>query len=58
MSLTPPTTAAWWIALILAVLGILLQQGIVMISGLSQYAFWMVILSAALLLVATRIKNL
>jgi predicted RND superfamily exporter protein len=58
MRLSPPTTAVWWVSLILVVLAILLQLGVVMISGITQYAFWIVVLVAFLLLVATRVENL
>jgi 4-hydroxybenzoate polyprenyltransferase len=56
MRLTPPKVITWWIALILGVLGLLGFLGV--IAGLSQYAFWLVAVGLALLLVATLVKNL
>jgi len=48
-----PLNITWWIALILAVVGIILY----FVGSLSQYSFWFVIASAALLLLATRVKG-
>jgi 4-hydroxybenzoate polyprenyltransferase len=56
MKLTPPKVITWWIALILGVLGLLGFLGV--ISGLGQYAFWLVAAGLALMLVATLVKNL
>jgi len=54
--LSAPKDITWWIALILAVLGIIGY----FVNGLflSQYSFWFVIASAVLLLIATRLKGL
>ena len=49
-----PLNITWWIALILAVVGIILY----FVGPISQYAIWFVIASAALLLLATRVKSL
>lgn len=51
-----PKNITWWIALILAVLGIIGKFASV--PFLSQYAFWFVLASAVLLLIATRFRNL
>ena len=58
MKMSPPEGLTWWTALILTALAILLQQGILRIAALTPYAFWMVVIAAVLLLVATRIHNL
>jgi len=49
-----PLNITWWIALILAVVGIILN----FVGPINQYAIWFVIASAALLLIATRVKGL
>ena len=51
-----PKNVTWWIGLILAVLGII--GHFANVSFLSQYAFWLVLISAVLLLIATRLKGL
>ena len=56
MRLTPPKVISWWIALILGLLGLLGFLGV--IAGLAQYAFWLVAIGLAFLLIATLIKNL
>jgi hypothetical protein len=52
--LSAPQNITWWIALILAVGGIIMY----FIGSVSQYSFWVVLVSAALLLLATRVKGL
>ena len=54
--LSAPKNITWWIALILAVAGIIFH--FVSFPPLSQYSFWMVAVSAVLLLIATRFKGL
>ncbi|MFZ3085243.1 MAG: hypothetical protein WA120_00065 [Candidatus Hydromicrobium sp.] len=54
--LSAPKNLTWWIALILAVLGIIFH--FVSFSPLSQFSFWMVAASAILLLIATRFKDI
>jgi hypothetical protein len=49
-----PLNITWWIALILAVVGIILH----FVGPIPQYAIWFVVASAALLLLATRVKGL
>jgi hypothetical protein len=49
-----PLNITWWIALILAAVGIILH----FVGPITQYAIWFVIASAALLLLATRVKGL
>ena len=51
-----PKNITWWIALILAVLGII--GNFASVPFLSQYSFWFVLASAVLLLIATRLKGL
>ncbi len=51
-----PKNITWWIALVLAVLGII--GNFTNVPFLSTYSFWFVLASAVLLLLATRIKNL
>ncbi len=58
MKLYPPTTASWWIAVILGVLGILFRLGVVKIAGLSGYAFLFVTVAFVLLALAALVKGL
>ena len=54
--LSAPKNLTWWIALILAVLGIIFH--FVSFSPLSQFSFWLILASAVLLLIATIFKGL
>jgi threonine/homoserine/homoserine lactone efflux protein len=56
MKLSSPKVVTWWVALVLAVLGVL--ASLVTIPVLSGIAFWLVVIAAALLLVATAVKGL
>lgn len=56
MRLTPPKNITWWIAVILTVLGLL--GTLTKIAFVSPNAFWFVFIGAALLIVATLIKDL
>jgi hypothetical protein len=51
MKLSPPKQATWFVALALAVLALLGHESI--IAGLNPYAFWLALVAAALLLIAT-----
>jgi hypothetical protein len=57
MTLSPPTSAVWWISFILTVLAIFLHLGVITIAGLMGFVFWMVVIAAVLLLIATRVHN-
>jgi len=56
LKLSAPTVVTFWIAVILAVLGVLAAQGI--LSGLSSYAFWLVVAGFVLLALGNLMKNL
>ena len=56
MKLSPPKQVTWFIALALAVLALLGQTDT--IAALSTYAFWLALIAAALLLIATIVKGL
>jgi hypothetical protein len=56
MKLSPPKQATWIVALALAVLALLGHESI--ITGLNPYAFWLALVAAALLLIATIVKGL
>jgi hypothetical protein len=56
MKLTPPKAITWWIALVLAVLGIVAK--FVSMGPVTTYNFWFVVASAVLLLIATLLKGL
>jgi hypothetical protein len=54
--LSPPLQITWIIALVLAVLGVIGKIGTVAV--LTEYAFWLVLAAAALLLLACIVKGL
>jgi predicted membrane channel-forming protein YqfA (hemolysin III family) len=56
MSLTPPTQAIWFIAVILGVVGVLAT--LVTISGLSSIAVWLIALGWLLLVLGTAIEGM
>jgi hypothetical protein len=56
MKLSPPKQITWFIALALAVLALLGQ--IKTVAALSPYSFWLALIAAALLLLATIVKGL
>jgi len=56
MKLSPPKQITWFVALALAVLALLGQTGT--IAALTQYSFWLAIIAAALLILATMLKGL
>jgi threonine/homoserine/homoserine lactone efflux protein len=56
MNLSAPKEITFWIAVILAVLGVLASQGI--LAGLSAYAFWLVVAGFVLLALANLLKDL
>ena len=58
MKLSAPRQITWWIALVLAVVGLLIGTGLVTIPVLSGLAFWIVFVAAALLLVASFLPGL
>jgi hypothetical protein len=57
MKLTPPKNITWFIALALAVLA-LLGHLTTAVAILTKYDFWLAIVAAVLLLVATLVKDL
>ncbi|MCJ7695267.1 MAG: hypothetical protein WA997_13220 [Anaerolineales bacterium] len=56
MRLSPPKQITWFVALALAVLALLGQTSIV--GALTPYSFWLALIAAALLLLATIVKGL
>ncbi len=58
MRLSPPTSVVWWTAFILTLFGVLMSLDIVTVAGITQYAFWLVVIAALLLLFATRLNNM
>ena len=56
MKLSPPKQITWFIALALAVLALLGHTGI--IAALAAYDFWLALVAAGLLLLATLVKDL
>jgi hypothetical protein len=55
-NLSAPKNITWWIALILAVLGVIGK--FVNVQFLSEFSFWLILASAVLLLIATRFRAL
>ena len=55
MKLTPPTTVVFWIAVALAVLGLLGQIGVV--AALNPFAFWLIFIGYVVLAVSLLIKG-
>ena len=49
MKLSPPTVVTWWIAVVVAALGVLLYLDYVKIPALSPYIFWLAAGPAGLL---------
>jgi len=58
MKLSAPKKSTWWIAVVLGVLGILLNLGVLAIAGLSGYAFRLVVIAFVLLVLGTLLKGL
>lgn len=56
MKLSAPKVITWWIAVVLGVIGLLGSLGVV--TALGGNSFWLVTAGWALLVVATRIKDL
>jgi len=56
MKLSPPKNITWFIALALAVLALLGYTKT--IAPLTPYAFWLALVAAALMLLATIVKGL
>jgi hypothetical protein len=56
MKLSPPKQITWFIALALAVLALLGKTGV--ITALGTYAFWLALIAAGLLLLATIVRDL
>ena len=55
MKLTAPKQVTWWIALVVAVVGLLGQFGVLPLAG---FGFWLVLIAYALMAVATLITGL
>jgi hypothetical protein len=55
MNISSPKQVTWFIALALAVLALL---GQISTNALTPYAFWLALIAAALLLIATIVKGL
>lgn len=56
LKLSEPKVITFWIAIALAVAGVLAFQGI--LTGLAGYAFWLVVTGFVLLAVANVMKDL
>jgi hypothetical protein len=56
MNLNKPKVITWWIAVVLAVLGVI--ANLVTIPVLSGFAFWLVVIAFVLLAAANALKGL
>jgi threonine/homoserine/homoserine lactone efflux protein len=56
LNLSAPKVVTFWIAVILALLGVLAAQGV--IAGLASHAFWLVVAGFILLALANLLKDL
>jgi hypothetical protein len=56
MKLTPPKVVTFWVAVVLAALGLLGHLGVLAFAA--PYAFWLAFFAAALMVVATFVKGL
>jgi hypothetical protein len=56
MKLNPPTTVAFWISVVLAVLGLL--GSFVTIPFVSGFAFWFVVVGYLVLLISLFVKGM
>lgn len=56
MNLTPPTAVVFWICVVLGLLGLLGAIGV--LAFLAPFAFWLVFIGLALLLIALLVKGL
>ena len=56
IKLSEPKVITFWIAVILAILGVLASQG--MLAGLASYAFWLVVAGFVLLALGNLMKGL
>lgn len=56
LNLSAPKVITFWIAVLLAALGVLASLGI--LAGLAEYAFWLVVAGFILLALATLLKDL
>lgn len=56
MKMSAPKRVTWWISLILVVLGVIAY--FVSSLGLASFAFWLVLVGAAILLIANITKGL
>lgn len=56
LKLSEPTLVTFWIAVALAVVGVLAFLGV--LTGLASYAFWLVVAGFVLLAVGNMVKNL
>ena len=55
LKLTPPKEITWWIAVVLGVVGLLVNAGVLSL-GIS--AFWLVAIAFIILAIATLVKGL
>ena len=56
MKLSAPKVVTFWIAVALAVLGLLASQGV--LSGLASYAFWLVVAGFVVLALGNLMRDM
>ncbi len=58
MRLSPPRKISWSIAVLIGLIGILLQQGIIPLDTFPELDFWLMTIAFLILAFATLFKNL
>lgn len=56
MKLSAPKNVTFWIAVVLVILGLLASLGV--LSGLSSYAFWLVVIGFVVLALGNLMKDM
>jgi len=58
MKMNAPKWVTWLVSLIIGCVGILVHLGVLKLSFLAGYGFWLVVIAFGLLILATLFKNL
>jgi len=56
--LSPPKMITWWISFVCLVVGVLLALRVLALPALAPYAFWILVVGLALMLLATRLRGI
>jgi hypothetical protein len=59
MQLSSPTAVTWWVTVVAAVVGLILQLNLLpFLAGFAMFGFWLLLLAFILLAVACIVKGL